>query len=81
LLGDPAVLEDHYLVGAAHGREPVRDDDRGQPAGDLRETLEEGNLCPDVQVRCRFVEHEDRRAPADGEEGARQGKALPLPAG
>ena len=59
---DDAALRHHQdLVGVAHGRQPVRDDDRSA----TRERGFERSLYRDlrlgVEVRGGFVEHDDSR--------------------
>src|SRR6266851_247060 len=41
LLDEAAVLEEHDPVGAAHGGEPVRDVNRGPPARERTQPLEQ----------------------------------------
>src|SRR6478672_12389825 len=57
-LDDRAVLQHDDAVGAPHGREAVRDQDRGRAAGDLDEAVEQLCLGAHVEVRGRLVEHE-----------------------
>ena len=80
-LHDPAALEHDDPVGPAHGREPVRHHDRGQPGGEVEEAVVEGRFGPHVEVGRRLVEDEDPGAALQGEHGPGQRHPLPLPAG
>ena len=63
VLDDPAVLDDEDLVGVAHGREPVGDDERRTPCQGARQRLLDRDLGLGVQVRGRLVEDDDATAP------------------
>src|SRR5579885_64801 len=76
-LDDPTALDDDDQVGAADGREAVRDDDCRAPARQVRERLLHKPLRLGVERRRCFVENQHRSI---GEDGARDGEALPLPA-
>ena len=77
-LGDAAFVQHHDLVGIDHGRQPVRDDERGVLAGDVAERLLDGRLGAAVQRAGRLVEDQDRRVL---QQGAGDGDALLLAAG
>ena len=74
-LDDLAVLDDEDLVGAADGREAVRDDDRRAAVQQPVERLLDQDLGRPVDVRRRLVEDEDARI---GEQRARDRDQLPL---
>src|SRR3546814_209756 len=76
---DAAILDDDDLIGHAHGREAVRDEDGDAVVGQLAEVLEDRRLCGRVHRRGRLVEHQD--VGARPHERAGQGDLLPLPAG
>src|SRR5581483_2036281 len=80
VLDDATVLEHDDAVGAAHRREAVRDQYRGDVARRLEKALEELRLGANVEVGRRLVEHEHRRAAVDGDERTGDRNALPLPA-
>ena len=69
---------DEDLVGAAHRREPIGDDQGGSPVQGGVEGALDGNLRLAVQVRGGLVQHDDlgrlEQQPSDGQ-------ALLLPAG
>ena len=77
-LDDAAAFEHDDLVGHAHGREAVRDQDRDPVARELAEVLEHLGLGARVHRRGRLVEHQDVGIGAH--ERARQRDLLPLPA-
>jgi len=77
-LGDPAVVEDHDLVGVPDGREPVRDRDRGPAAADDVERGLHGPLGLVVEGAGGLVEHQDPRIP---QQGSRDRDALLLTTG
>src|SRR3546814_1353658 len=79
VLDDAAVLDDDDLVGHAHGREAVRDQDRDAVLRQPAEVLEDRRFGGRVHRRGRFIQHQDVRARTH--EGARQGDLLPLPTG
>ena len=60
-LDDLAGVEDEDLVCAAHGREAVRDDERGAPLHEVRKRLLDQAFGLGVERARRFVENEDRR--------------------
>ena len=75
LLDDPAVLEHDDQVGAADGREPVRDDERGAAGEQARERLLDHGLAGDVDARGRLVEDQQARV---GEQRAGERDQLAL---
>ena len=77
-LQDAAGLQHQDLVGVDHGREAVRDDQRGAAGGDALERFLERLLGAAVQGRSGLVEDEDRRVL---QEHAGDGDALLLAAG
>ena len=64
-------------VGGHHGREPVRDHQRGAALHQIVERLLHRRLRLGVELRGRFVEDQDRRVL---EQRARDGETLALPA-
>ncbi len=78
LLGDVAVEEDEDLVGAAHGRKAMGDDDRRAATLQPVEGGLDLGLGFGIERRGRLVEEDDRRV---AEEGAGDGNALALAAG
>ena len=80
-LDDPPAVQHHDPVGAAHGREAVRDHDGGQAARQVEELVVEGGLGADVKLGGRLVQHQDAGARRRREQGARQPDPLPLAAG
>src|SRR6185503_10962729 len=77
-LDDLAVFEDQDLVRAADGGETVRDDEGRAAAAKCAQAVLDFRLALAVEARRRFIEDEDRRV---RENRARDGDALPLPAG
>src|SRR5690606_1872115 len=75
---DAALLHDEDQVGGPDGAEPVRDDDRGPAVEGLGQGLLHGGLGGGVEVGGGLVQDDDALA---GEEEARDGEALALPAG
>src|SRR5262245_56022923 len=67
-------------VRPPHGREPVRDHERGRALGELEEALVHLRLAADVECRGRLVEDEHTGTRADREQRPRQCQALPLAA-
>ena len=53
------LLEDEDPVGAAHGREPVRDEERRAPLREDAEALEHRVLGLGVESRRRLVEDQE----------------------
>src|SRR6266545_4047208 len=72
---DFAVLEDENLVGAADGREPVRDDERRASMAQRPEAVLNECLAFAVEARRGLVEDQHARI---GENRARNRDALPL---
>ena len=72
------VLDDADAVCMGHGREPVRDEEDGLSAGELREGRLDLRLVVRVRKGGRLVEDQDGRVL---EHGAGDGDALPLAAG
>ena len=60
-LGDPALVENHDLVGIDHGRQAVGDDDAGPALGDVAKGLLDRRLGAAVEGAGRLVEDQDRR--------------------
>ena len=58
-LDDAAVVDHQQLVGLAHGREPVGDDERGAAGQRLAQRPLHRRLGLGVEVRRRLVEHDD----------------------
>ena len=67
-------------VGVAHGREPVRDQDRRAVARRGEDPVEDLGLAAHVELRGRLVEQHDARAQPHGAQRAGERDALPLPA-
>jgi hypothetical protein len=71
LLEHPAAIEHHDLVGVLHGREAVRDDQRGAPRQQLLQRVLDQRLRLGVQRRGRLVQQQDGRVlekrPGDGD--------------
>src|SRR6185437_9642315 len=78
-LPDAAAIEDHYLIGHAHRRKAVRDQDGDALARELAEMLEDLGLRLRVDRRGGLVQHQHVRTRAH--EGARQRHLLPLATG
>ena len=70
-LDQPALVDDEDLVCSLHGRETVGDHHRGPPLHEVLERVLDERLRSGVEVRGRFVEHQDRRIlenhPGDGD--------------
>ena len=81
LLDDPPAGQDDDVVGVAHAREAVRDQERGRAPRHVDELVEEGGLGPNVQGRRGLVEDEDGGAALQSEQRPRDGESLPLAAG
>ena len=77
-LDHAAVFEHADAVGLTHGREAVRDQDRGGVAGRGEDPGEDLGFAPHVELCGRLVEQHEARALLDGAERARQRDALPL---
>jgi hypothetical protein len=75
---DAPALDNDDEVCAADGRETVRDDNGGAPAGQIREGFLDEPFGFGVERGGRFVEDEDGRI---REDGARDGEPLSLTAG
>ncbi len=78
LLDDAAVLQDKNAVGAKHGREPVRDDERGAVLHGALEGLLHQRFALGVERRRRLVEQQHLGVAQDC---PRDGDPLALPAG
>ena len=76
-LGDAAALEHDDRVGAADGRQPVRDDERRAVPHQVGERILHQQLRLGVERRGRLVENQDRRVL---QQRARDREPLPLPA-
>jgi hypothetical protein len=76
LLGDAAVLDHDDPVGVAHGREAMRDDERGPAAEDATQRVLDEDLGSRVHRGRGLVEDQDGRV---GEDGAGERDQLPLP--
>src|SRR3954447_5550067 len=74
-LDDAPVVDNHDLVGAADGREPVGDDQRGAAAQEPVERALDQQLGRPVDVRGRLVEDQDPRV---GEQRPRDRDQLAL---
>ena len=77
-LGDPAALERDDRVGAADGRQPVRDHERRPVAHQVGERILHQPLRFRVERRRRLVEDQDRRVL---QQRARDRQPLALAAG
>ena len=77
-LDDGAVLEHADLVGLAHGREAVGDQDRGAAARRLEDAPEDLRLAAHVELRRRLVEQHDPGTGAHGAQCPGEGDPLPL---
>ena len=64
-LDDPAVVEDHDLIGVADGREPVGDRECGAALRELVECLLNRVFGLRVERARRLVQDEDRRVAKD----------------
>src|SRR5262245_6730235 len=78
VLDDAAALDRDDAVGAAHHRQPVRDDEHGAALHDLAHVALDRLLALVVERAGRLVENEEARI---HHEGAGDGDALALPAG
>jgi hypothetical protein len=78
VLDEAAALDGDDAVGAAHGREAMGDDQHGAALRDLAHVLLDDALALIVERAGRLVEDQDARI---GDERARDGDALTLPAG
>ena len=77
-LGDPAVRQHEDLVGVLDGRDAVRDEDRGAPARDRAQAVQDLRFRVRVHRRENVVEDQDARPLGNG---ACQRGALLLAAG
>ena len=77
-LDDLAAFEHQDLVGAADGRQPVRDDERRAALPQRLQAVLNQRLALAVEARRRFVENQDARV---RQNRARDRHALPLSAG
>ena len=77
-LDDAAVLHDQDAVGLEHGRQPMRDDQRGAALHQLLQRRLHQRLALGVERRGGLVEQQDRRVAQDG---AGNRHALALAAG
>src|SRR6266567_6795985 len=66
LIGDTSVLQDDHLIGVAHRREPVGDDDHGLPPCFLYEVLLNEIFRETVERAGRLVQDQDGRIPQQG---------------
>src|SRR6185503_4157861 len=78
LRDDRAALEHDDAVGVLHGREAVRDDERGASGFERFQRFLHQPLGSGVERAGRLVEEQDRPV---GEQCARDRQALPLAAG
>src|SRR6266852_3057539 len=76
-LDRPAILEDHYEIGAAHRREPVRNDEGRASFHEALEGLEQEVFGLGIERAGWLVEDEDGRV---FEQGAGDGHPLALTA-
>ena len=76
LLDDLAAVDHDDPIGAACGREPVRDEQRGATAGDQAHRPLHPGLGTEVEVGGGLVEQQDRRV---DEQRAREADELALP--
>jgi hypothetical protein len=74
---DAATIKRYDPVGTPHRREPVRDDEDGAAARDLRHVLLDYSLTLVIERARRLVENEDARI---NDERARNRDPLLLPA-
>ena len=77
VLDQAAAIERDDAVGAAHGGEPVGDDEHRAALGDLLHVLLDDALALIVERAGRLVEDQDARI---GDQRARDGDALALAA-
>ena len=77
-LDDLASLDHQDLVSAPNGREPVRDHERGAAPSQRAQAVLDERLALAVQARGCLVQDENRWI---GEDGPRNGDALPLASG
>ena len=77
LLDDAAVLYDDQRRGVPQGREPVGDREGGPPLNEMGQRGLDPDLGFGIDGGRRLVENENRGI---GQNGARDGKALPLAA-
>ena len=61
LLDDPPMIEHDHAIGAPHGAQPVRDDQRRAAAQQIFHRRLDRALALGVEARRRFVEDDDRR--------------------
>src|SRR4051812_37393995 len=66
LAHDTPVLHEQNAVGAEHGRQAMRDDDRRPADPQVVQRLLDRHLRDIVERGCRFVEYEHRRILEDG---------------
>jgi len=59
-LDNPALVENHDLIGIAHSGKAMADDDGGPPAEHPPDYLEELPLGERVECAGRLVKHDDR---------------------
>ena len=76
-LQDLTALNYEDLVGTPDRREPMRDDERRAALHQEAQALLDHRFGLRIERACRFVENEDTRL---GQDGARNGKPLPLTA-
>src|SRR3989344_2260599 len=78
LFDNSPLIESDDAVHLHDGGKPVRDDDDGLAAHEMRERVLDQDLRCGVEARCSLVEHEDGRILEDG---AGDSDALTFPAG
>src|SRR5688572_4451444 len=61
-----AAIQNDYLIGIAHGAEPVGDNQHGAPFAELSQIFHDDPLISGVQRTCGLVEEQELRILVDG---------------
>ena len=75
-----AMFNDHDTIGASNGGESMRDHDCRDTPRQLQEALVDLRFAAHIERGGRLVKDQNASAGGDAEQGARQGKPLPLTA-
>jgi len=73
------MLEHTDAIGMAHGREPMRDQNRRRVPGRAKDAIENLGFAADVELRRRLVEQHEAGADVHRAQRTGQRHALPLP--
>src|SRR4029453_1993322 len=78
-LDHAALLEHTNAIRVSHGRETVRDEDRGALPGGFEKAIEDFGFSADVELRGGLVQQHDSRTELHRAQPSRKRDALPLP--